>query len=312
LSFLEQDKELLLVHTNMDKVFLSKSVNVMVTPQFYTVKKETLPVKYAYQAKKIAASLFDGLLDEEGSYEYEVIREEEHWIFIAYDIEKIIIFLESKGIFKEKISKFFFAQQALGSFTKPLVLNEKEALVVLDSTLVVVPKMALVEEELLGSLLFSNTFTPKKGISLQGAMRSLLTQTQAFSFASVFLLFAGIFFVESSRYGIDGNNGAEELETLYASYPGLKSTYARNDILKKFKSIDKKERAKRDIIKNISKWVSKDVKLNTLSISEKKFQSSLIFTSTQTFERVKSLAKKAHYKVKNGAKSKELMIEGVL
>jgi hypothetical protein len=56
------NKDLLLVHSAMERVTLVESVNVMLTPQFYTLKKEALPVKYAYQAKKIAPSLFEGLL----------------------------------------------------------------------------------------------------------------------------------------------------------------------------------------------------------------------------------------------------------
>jgi len=82
----------------MPDVTLRETVNVMVTPQFYTLKKEALPVKYAYQAKKIAPSLFDGLLEEDGNYEYMVSKEEEDWVFIAYDIKKITDFLALKGI----------------------------------------------------------------------------------------------------------------------------------------------------------------------------------------------------------------------
>ena len=63
------NKELLLVHASMEHVSLTHSVNVMLTPQFYTLKKEALPVKYLYQAKRIAPSLFDGLLEEGRSYE---------------------------------------------------------------------------------------------------------------------------------------------------------------------------------------------------------------------------------------------------
>ena len=60
------NKELLLVHASMEDVSLAHSVNVMLTPQFYTLKKEELPVKYLYQAKRIAPSLFDGLLEAGG------------------------------------------------------------------------------------------------------------------------------------------------------------------------------------------------------------------------------------------------------
>lgn len=308
---MEQDKNLLLVHLAMENVSLTKSVNVMVTPQFYTLKKEALPVKYAYQAKKIAASLFEGLLESTGNYEYEVIREEDTWAFIAYDIQKIMTFLESKGIGKEKVAKLFFAQQALKSFTAPLGLNEKEALVVLEETLVVVPTRALSEEDS-STLAFNKSFTPKGGISLQGAVSSLLTQTQAISFAIVFLLFAGIFFVESTRYSSDEETGTEELESLYVAHPGLKTSYARKGIVDKYRTIDKSERLKRDTIKNFSKFISKGVTLKYLDIDEKSFKSSFICSNNKMLERVKSLAKKAQYRAKIIKGTKELTIEGTL
>ncbi len=69
------NKELLLVHAGMQRQFLSHDVNVMLTPQYYTLKREELPVKYLYQAKKIAPSLFDGLLEEVGEYDYMVYKE---------------------------------------------------------------------------------------------------------------------------------------------------------------------------------------------------------------------------------------------
>ena len=60
MNFLENTKELLLAYPSMKQVTLSESVNVMLPPQFYTLKKEALPLRYAYQAKKIAPSLFEG------------------------------------------------------------------------------------------------------------------------------------------------------------------------------------------------------------------------------------------------------------
>ena len=311
MSFLEQDKELLLVHTGMDKVFLSKSVNVMVTPQFYTVKKEVLPVNYAYQAKRIAASLFDGLLEEEGTYAYEVMKEDDAWIFMAYDIEKIMLFLESKGIPREKVSKLYFAQQALASFTQPLILNDKEALVVLNDTLVVVPKIAL-GTDAETSLRFSNAFTPKKGMTLQGSTSSVITQTQAFSFAAVFLLFAGIFFVESSRYSEGEETGAGELHRLYKKHAALKSSYVRDGIIKKYSKIDTRERLKRDKIKHFSKWISKDVKLNHLTVDDKTFKASVTCSKSKTLAQIKALAKKENYTVQINQSSRELKIEGAL
>ncbi|HHD79219.1 MAG TPA: hypothetical protein ENK98_06260 [Epsilonproteobacteria bacterium] len=306
-----KDKKLLLVHTSMERVSLDESVNVLLTPQFYTLKKEALPVKYAYQAKKIAPSLFDGLLEEGGNYNYLVMKEEETWVFIAYDLGSITAFLESKGITADKVSKVFFAQQAVDSFTAPLALNEKEALVVLDNTVVLVPRMALGSEEE-PSLKVDSSFTPKGGISLQGSSTSFITQKQALLLAALFMLFAGIFFFEGSRYGGENESAKDELQSLYASYPALESSYAREGIVNKYRTIDVKERKKRDAIKTFSGMIFKGVTLTSLNVTTKGFKAQFACTNTEVAKRLKELAKKAHYNIAKVKGSTDLSIEGTL
>ena len=306
------NKDLLLVHSAMERVALVESVNVMLTPQFYTLKKEALPVKYAYQAKKIAPSLFEGLLEDGGEYDYMAIKEEDSWVFIAYDIESITLFLESKGITADKVSKIFFAQQAVHSFSAPLALNDKEALVVLDETVVVVPRMALGSEEV-PSLVFDSSFTPKGGgVSLQGSSSAILTQKQAISLAAVFMLFAGMFVVEGSRYGGENESSNTELESLYESYPALQSGYARQGIVDKYRTIDIKERKKRDAIKAFSGMIFKGVTLTSLHTDEKGFQAQFSCANADVAKRVKELAKKAHYNTAKVKDSTDLRIEGTL
>ena len=299
------------MHSAMERVTLVESVNVMLTPQFYTLKKEALPVKYAYQAKKIAPSLFEGLLEEGGNYNYMVSKEEDTWAFIAYDIESITEFLETKGITAEKVSKIFFAQQAVNSFTAPLALNEKEALVVLDDIVVVVPRMALGNEEE-PSLIFDNGFTPKSGVSLQGSSSSVLTQKQALWLAAVFMLFAGMFVVEGSRYGGNNASAGVELESLYESYPALQSSYTRQGIVDKYRTIDTNERKKRDAIKAFSGMIFKGVTLTSLHADDKGFQAQFSCASANVAKRVKELAKKAHYNTAKVKDSNDLRIEGTL
>ena len=294
----------------MPDVTLRETVNVMVTPQFYTLKKEALPVKYAYQAKKIAPSLFDGLLEEDGNYEYMVSKEEEDWVFIAYDIKKITDFLALKGIKAEQVSKLYFAQQALASFTKPLLLGEKEALVSLDNTVVVVPQAVL--EEDVATLTFSNDFTPKSGIGLQGAQASLLTLRQAVSLAVVFTVFALMFMVEGWRYGGDRESIEQELETLYASYPSLQSTYTRESIAAKYSAIDTLERRKRDVIKSLSDMIFKDVTLTSLKMDEKTFKAVFSCKNAKVVKRVKALAQKEKFSIRKITNGNDLYIEGRL
>jgi len=303
-------KELLLVHASMNSVSLSQSVNVMLTPHFYTLKKEALPVKYLYQAKSVAASLFDGLLEEGRTYNYFVFKERDIWVFIAYDLAKITDFLVSKGINPQQVSKLFFAQQALSSFSKPLSLGEKEALVVLDNRVVVVPKAALGEER--ATPAFDNSFTPKTGVGLQDAYGSLLSLKDSVALALLFMLFAGMFVVEGWRYANASKEGAKELQELFENYPSLQSQYARKSIAEKYKNIDTLERRKREIVKTLSGMIFKGVTLTSLKLDERGFKAQFSCNSAKVSKRLKALAKQKRFHTLEVSGSDDLKIEGVL
>lgn len=311
LNFTGNSKALILVHTSMDKVTLSHDVNVMLTPQFYTLKKEPLPVKYAYQAKRIAPSLFEGLLEEGRSYEYMVWKEEEEWVFLAYDLKMITAFLENKGFALEHISKLFFAQQSADLFTSPLLLGSNEALVFLDKVIVVVPKTALSEDEG-ASLLFDDSFTPKKGITLQSAYGSILTGRQSAVLASVFGLMALLFFIEGSRYGGSSKTIEMETEEILEAYPSLASKYTRDSIVSKYKTLDSIERKKRETIKTLAGMIFKGVTLNAFEMNDQKFSVHFSCENAQVFKRVKALAKKNQFSTVNTSRGYDLKIEGNL
>jgi len=300
------------VHLAMEHIKVNESVNIMLSPQFYTLKREALPVKYAYQAKKIAPSLFEGLLEDKGSYEYAVLKEEEGWAFMAYNIEKIRAFLLSKGIAPEKIAKVYFAQESMTAFSAPVVLNEKEALTVLDNTVVVVPRVAL-NSEGTDTIKFDESFTPTKGgIGVKGgSVSSFFTQQQAYTLATVFLLFSGMFFAEGLRYGGNDNDKQEELAALYETYPSLKSTYTRQDAIDKYHIIDKSERQKRDGIKTISNMIFKGVTLNYINVNDKKIQAEFICLNDGAKKQLKALAKKSHFNT-SSKKANQLILEVAL
>lgn len=303
-------KELLLVHTGMKQVTLSEPVNVMLSPRFYTLKKEALPVRYAYQAKRIAPSLFDGLLEGGRHYDYMVWKEKEEWVFLAYDLEMIVAFLESKGFALENVSKIFFAQQALDLFDKPLLLGENEALVSLDQVVVLVPRAALAGEELTSD--FSNSFTPKKGVMLQGAYGSILNLKQALVLAGIFGLFAIIFFIEGLRYGGNTKAGEEEMQKLLEAHPSLQSKYTRESIVAKYKALDTAERKKREMIKTLASMIFKGVVLTSLEMDDKTFKVHFSCKDVEIANRVKVLANKNKMNALAVSGSNDLKIEGAL
>ena len=286
-------KALVLAYSGMKKHSLSDSVNIMLSPRFYTLKKETLPLKYLYQARKIAASLFDGLVEDPHKYDYLVYKEADEWVFIAYDMEAINDFLLSKGIQPEQVAKIFFAQQASANFTAPVLLGEKEALVSLDNTVVVIPQSALQENS--ETLTFDDGFMPKAGVTPQGTHASVLSKKQTVGLAAFFTVFALMFFVEGWRYSHDSEASQEEMQTLLEENPSLQSQYTRESIAAKYRTIDKNERKKRDVVKMLAGMIFKGVKVSTFQMNEKMFKIDFICSDVKVAQRLVQLAKKSEF-----------------
>jgi hypothetical protein len=240
-----------------------------------------------------------------------VWKEEEAWVFLAYDLEMIAAFLERKGFALENVSKIFFAQQSVALFDKPLLLGENEALVSLDEVIVLVPRVALGEDE--GhSLVFDNSFTPKKGVMLHDAYGSVLSLKQASTLAAIFTLFAIMFFVEGSRYSNNAQAGEAQMQELLEAYPSLQSKYTRDSIVTKYKTIDTAERKKRETVKMVSGMIFKGVTLTSLELGEESFKVQFSCKDAQVANRVKALAQKSNLNTTAIAGSNDLKIEGTL
>jgi len=307
---LGNSKELVLVHREMERYSTDQRIDIMVTPQFYTMKKEILPVRYLYQAKRVAPSIFEGFLEEERAYEYVVFREEDAWVFIAYSPEEIRGFLETKGLSESSVSKLFFAQQAVNAFATPVKLSKKEVLVTIDGVVVMVPEILLSGEKT--TIDFDRRFIPKSGFSLPGSSQVLIHSKEAILLTVVFTLFAGIFFVEGWRYSQNLETQQKEMRRLLESYPSLQSKLQRESVFLKYNMIDMQERKKREMIKKLASMIFKGVTLTAYHMNEKKFTLTLSCKDMKVSQKVRALAKKFHLAVESDKGSNILVIKGSL
>lgn len=305
-----KSKRLLFIDSSMDKVNLEEEVNVMLSPEFYTLKKEALPLRYAYQAKRIAPSLFIGMLEEQSLYEYAVFKEDKQWVFIAYNTAFISAFLESKGIALKYLSKLFFSQQSAQLFDKPLLLGEKNALVKVDDTMVVVPQIALDTTQKM--LDFDARFTPNKGITLASTKGSFFTLKQASLLGVLFLLLGIVFFIEARGYKKSSQEIEGELDAMLAQHPSLATKYTRDSILQKYQTLDSSERKKRERIKAVSQLIFKGVELGTLKIDGKRIVVSFICKNAEVLSRLEKLAKEKNFHTSLVKESYTINLEGAL
>jgi hypothetical protein len=293
----------------MKPVNTEGSIDLILTPQFYTLRREMLPVKYAYQAKKIAPSLFDGLIEGSEKYEYFVYREGDAWVFIAYDPEEIITFLREKGIPLEKVKRVCFAQQVASQLSMPIKLGEQSVLTVINDTVTVAPLSAVKE-----SVAFDpkRLQVPKKGVHLDAGSSSVISKKQMLILSAIVLMFGLLWLIEGVRYNKDNSLLQNKIAKFYAENPSLQSSYTRESVAGKYRKIDTVERKKRYIVGKIAGLLFKGVTLEMFDMNSKGYKAMFSTTDGNVAKRLKALLKSAGFTESPLSSGDKIVIEGRL
>ncbi|SFV60130.1 hypothetical protein MNB_SV-12-1015 [hydrothermal vent metagenome] len=297
-----------LVHRDMESITTIDSVDIILTPQFYTFLREELGVKFSYQAKQIAPSLFDDYLDGSKEYQFHVYKCEEDWCFFAYCVEEITSFLESKGVKIHQISKIFFAQELYPYMGKAVDLGESVAMQSLDETVTLLPKR-LMSSDYDYTELDLQEVSLKNNIALSSAYGSLIPLKQTVIIAILLTLLGAIFIIEGNRIGSSIEDSVEKEEMLLAKNSKLSSSRVRKSILDKYESIDREERLKRDSIQEISKLLSNGSILKELTINDKKISATIETKNSKSIKQIERRAKA--FKTKRKSKN-IIMVERAL
>ena len=295
---MEKNDNRLFIHKDMEPIILNHSVEIILTPQFYTFIRENLDVKFTYQAKQIAESLFDDYLDKTKEYQYHVYKCNNEWCFFAYNIDEIDQFLASRGIEKHRVSKIYFAQQLNSELEEPIELNEKNILQTIDGTVTLIPSRFM-ESNFNYKKLNLSELKLTSGITMGGSLNSFISLKETILLSSIFLILGSIFIVEGNRIKSSISNEDEKLTALLDKNPTYASSMIRKSILEKYQPIDKKERSKRQNIKEISKLLSNKSQLTQLTIKKETIQADIKTSNTTIAKQVNRNAKAKKFKVIN-------------
>ena len=295
------DNNRLFIHRDMEPVApLLNSVEIILTPQFYTFIRENLDIRFAYQAKQIAQSLFDDYLDTNKEYQYHVYKCKEDWCLFAYNIHEIEVFLESVGIEKHRVSKIYFAQQLSEQLHQPIQISEKNALLTIDNTVTLIPIKLLPSDVEYNDLNLKEQKL-SSSISMGASLDSFISLKETLMLGSLFLILGGIFFVEANRIKASVSNKEKIRTKLLEEYPKYVSSMRRQSILDKYQPINKQERKKRETLKEISKLLSSNSQLETLTVQKDKIIANIKTTNATTLNQVSRNAKAKNFKSsKNG------------
>ncbi len=271
--------ELILLYKSMPTPKKASKYDLMLTPQFYITKDETLPIKYSFQAKKIAPSILDELLEDNKDYEFIVEKlKDNRWRFYAYSPKEIEEFLKTKfNINSKQIKNIYFTEQIKDILAKvPINLDDNHALVLLDSKSTIIPKTML-ESEAFAK--FNSKMRPKKSFSFKrriDASKNIENKMdKSYLIISILLILISItFFIEGLSYKKAQKELENSLISLYEKAPQLRSKLIRKSIKNKYLSIENRQRAIREQLKNFSQLSSKKSILENLTLNKNNIEAT--------------------------------------
>jgi len=270
--------ELILLYKNMPKPKKASRYDLVLSPQFYIVKKEKLPIKYSYQAKKLAPSILEEYLDSAKDYEYIVQKVKDGWRFFAYapkDVEEYL--KQNYKIDSNKIGQVYFADQLNSIISKqPIELDESNALALLDAQATIIPKSMINIDKFAK---FTQKLRPKGGFAFKSSKkmensRANIVDTAAIVASALISLIAIAYLVEGFGYKKAISELDNKLSLMYEDSPELQSKLTRDSIKQKYETIEKRQRAIRERLSNFSSLSSKKSILEKLELTNNNLEAS--------------------------------------
>lgn len=145
--------------TDIKNIDPKTKFNIIISPSLYWIKKVSLNVKNTKEALKFAPSLFDFLPNDE-TYNYEVFRQNDTFIFVAYSPKMITQKIKSLSIQKDKIKNIYFAQTEFLKIPSAIKISQKNAIVEKDGIVFAIPNQLCETTTQLNGYLFAHYFSP--------------------------------------------------------------------------------------------------------------------------------------------------------
>ncbi|MDR1976392.1 MAG: hypothetical protein LBQ18_05315 [Campylobacteraceae bacterium] len=238
------------IFVDSSAVFIRESAtaNIILSPKFYWVRHETLPVKYLFQAKEYAPSLFEGVV-QDGNYSYKVIKSADKFTLFAYDAKAILEELERLGVKSSQIENVYFAQTEFSECPLPIKIDSKSAILNQNGKLIKVPLSIAKEHTSVDKVLSFHTLSQHR-IKL-GKFNRFYEKKGALGIVYILLFLIllaliDIYYTSSLR----GKFEVQEKEVL-ALYSLPSTSLQLNALAKEYENINRVQKSFRDAFSHI-------------------------------------------------------------
>lgn len=286
----------------------AEKLDIILSPSFYWVKEQVLPLKYLREVKPLLPSIFEDIVPE-GSYSYTAYKsktKEGSFVMMAYSDKFIFDTLAKLGIKSSQIRNIYLAQSEFDSLEGSYKIDDERVLVIKDSSVAQLPS-ALVEAE--EQLNLQDIKLSKSKIELV-RFAHIVDPKSIFklsAFLSVLILIVGV------EYGIRSYelSALEMKKEEVFEKKHLKSTMFQNEALaKKLKKRFKKQQEVRETLEVITKMpLKKDEMISYLELKSKKILVHITLSDASRATQIKNYLQTHKLKVLQKIRKDTLKVE---
>ncbi len=257
-------------------VFLTKSnslskkgeFDIILSPEYYWVKRVELPVKNERAALKLAPSIYEGSLPS-GEYAYMAQKSGDKFIIIAYNREEISNQLQKQIVLPAKIKNVYFTQNELQSIKECTTVNENAALTNMNDLIIQVPRSCTNSKDTLQTMLNEMSLSNKK-VALSSLENEVIDKKDFMLAAVLASLLLGAFLVEYGLYKNEISKVEDKRASIIKKYDLPRTSIQLKSIKSTLSSTYKKQKRFRDILYSISKLhLNKGEYIESISENEK-------------------------------------------
>jgi hypothetical protein len=283
-----------IIFADTQKIVLqdSSAVDIILSPKYYWTKIEKLPVKYAFQAKEYAPSLFDGFIPK-GDYSYKAIKQNDKFLLFAYDAKDILENLETIGIKISHIHNVYFAQTEFAAFPYDIKIDDKNALIIQNEKIIKAPLSLTQKHTALKSVL--ETLKLSKNMIKLGKFNRFYEKQSAVKNIIYILLFLIALSFGELIYLISISSAQESQKEEILQQYSLPSTELQlNALLKQHDRINKDQKAVREKMGEVFKFpFLEDEYFQSIEVSQKQISLTLHVSDKSRSESIRGYFQKS-------------------
>ncbi len=287
-----------------EKFEFDEKVNVILSPSLYWVKKLSLPVKYARDAKKLLPSIFEDTVTP-GNYNYSAYKKEEDFFVFAYDDKLILDTLAQKGVSASNVDNVYFAQSEL-EFEGALKVNETQSIYLKDEILILLP-CCWIEES--GELNLEDVAHSKHSITL-AQFGHIIDSKSIYKIGAILFIMMILVSVELFITTKKVDEIVTLKETLFEKAKLQSTMFQNKAMLKKYTKTHSKQMKIREYGSVLlSVKLAKEESLNLISFKDKTLVADFSKLSPQTIKAISKKLKSQNIKFSSKAKERSWNLE---